>query len=194
MLDEFLEDVLGDAVPPAWEDWWTGIRKASLPDLPDEPTPDQLEAWLELAELLADAGFRDRWREMAVEAHATPGPQISMDLRPLFDDALRAKAAGVAPEDPAADALVERLLAVHESVVVEGPDLAKRTLEHVERYDDPLTRRYGGSSPAFAACPRTGPKSWPWTGWSLRFVHASPPRRTNAGAGPGRSEWLTAST
>jgi hypothetical protein len=143
LLDDFLDDVRREVpVPAAWLEWWAGIRDASLPDLPDEPAPEQLDAWLELAELLADAGFRERWRDMAAEAHGTAGPQAVLDLSPLFEEALRVEAAGVGPEDPAADRLVQRFLAAHEPVVGSGADLARRTLEHISRYDDPRTRRY----------------------------------------------------
>ena len=143
LLDDFLDDVRGDAhVPPVWADWWAGFRAASLPDLPPQPTPDQLDAWLELAALLADTDFRDRIRRMVSEAHRAPQPQSPLDLSALFDAALRADADGVVPEDPAADALVARFVAAHEPVVGGGPDAGRRTLEHIERYDDPRARRY----------------------------------------------------
>ena len=39
--------------------------RGGLPELPDEPTPGQVEAWVELAELVRDPDFRARIREMA---------------------------------------------------------------------------------------------------------------------------------
>ena len=143
LLDEFLDDVRGDGpVPPGWADWWAGFREASLPELPSDPTSDQLDAWLELAALLADADFRGRIRRMVAEAHVAPRRQPPVDLFAIFDAALEAEAAGVAPEDRAADDLVARFVAAHEPVVGAGPDQRRRTLKHIERYDDARARRY----------------------------------------------------
>ena len=143
LLDQFLDDVRGDdPVPAAWAEWWAGFRAASLPELPPEPTPDQLDAWLELAGLLADAGFRDHIRRMATEAQEAPLPQPPMDLSAVFAAALEADAAGIAPEDPAADGLVVRFVAAHEPAFGAGPDGLARTLAHIERYDDHRARRY----------------------------------------------------
>lgn len=141
LLDDFLDDVQGDApLPASWAEWWAGFREASLPDLPVEPTPDQLDAWLELAELLADTSFRDRIRGMSV--HRPEQPQPPVELNELFSAALQAQAAGVAPEDAQADHLVTRFLAAHEPVVGAGPGLLRRTLDSIARYDDPRSRRY----------------------------------------------------
>ena len=141
LLDDFLDDVRGEApLTASWAQWWAGFREASLPELPAEPAPDQLDAWLELAELLADADFRDRLREMS--AHRPAQPQPPSDLHELFTAALQAHARGAAPDDPQADHLVSRFLAAHEPVVGAGPGLLRRTLEHIARFDDPRMRRY----------------------------------------------------
>src|SRR5882672_3052349 len=48
MIEDFLDDVLGGLdIDPKFEQ---GMRSA-MPDLPDEPTTAQVEAWVELAEL-----------------------------------------------------------------------------------------------------------------------------------------------
>ncbi|MWA01383.1 hypothetical protein F8568_013510 [Actinomadura sp. LD22] len=39
--------------------------RAALPELPDAPSPGQVEAWVELAELVGDPGFRAAVRRMA---------------------------------------------------------------------------------------------------------------------------------
>jgi len=141
LLDDFLDDVRGEApLPASWEQWWAGFREASLPELPAEPSPDQLDAWLELAELLADTEFRDRLREMS--AHRPEDPQSPVELIELLTAALEARAAGVKPEDPEAGQLVTRFLAAYEPVVGAGPDQARRTLAYIARYDDPRARRY----------------------------------------------------
>ncbi|HSK96489.1 MAG TPA: MerR family transcriptional regulator [Euzebyales bacterium] len=157
LLDDFLDDVRSAAVPPGW---WAGFRAASLPELPADPTSDQLDAWLELAVLLADTGYRDRIRQMVAKSHEHPrpadhteeprpslGPEPArphspLDLESLFDAALEAEAAGLDAEDPAADPLVARFVSAHEPVIGPGPDAGRRTLAHIDRYDDPRSRRY----------------------------------------------------
>lgn len=143
LLDDFLEDVARDApADTVWRDWWAGFREASLPELPDDPTDEQLNAWLELAELLADADYRGHLREM-IAGERDGGKRSPLpDQSQVLDDALAARQRGLTPEDPAADTLVERFVALQEPVVGAGPDLERRVLEHIERHDDPRHRRY----------------------------------------------------
>jgi DNA-binding transcriptional MerR regulator len=62
IVDDFLDEVLGGLdVDP---DLAARMRMAR-PDLPDDPSPEQVEAWIELAELVADPAFRSRIREMS---------------------------------------------------------------------------------------------------------------------------------
>jgi DNA-binding transcriptional MerR regulator len=62
IVDDFLDEVLGGLdVDP---DLAARMRMAR-PDLPDDPSPEQVEAWIELAELVADPAFRARIREMS---------------------------------------------------------------------------------------------------------------------------------
>jgi DNA-binding transcriptional MerR regulator len=74
--------------------------RAARPDLPDDPTPDQVDAWIELAQLVRDDDFRRRTREMA-EAGAA---QRASAAAPSAADgeAMRAAAAVVAAEGGAA--------------------------------------------------------------------------------------------
>ena len=75
MIDEFLADVFGGLDPsPAWAPRWN-----AAPNLPDDPSPEQVDAWVEIAELVSDPGFRQRIRQVldlsvrfggGVEVHA----------------------------------------------------------------------------------------------------------------------------
>ncbi|WP_255952058.1 helix-turn-helix domain-containing protein [Streptomyces odontomachi] len=84
-------------------------------DLPDDPTPAQVDAWVELAELVQDPGFRARIREM-VEFNArdrgpnTPSGASVWFARRLVELVGAARQQGIAPEDPAADAVLDELL------------------------------------------------------------------------------------
>ncbi|WP_460406483.1 MerR family transcriptional regulator [Actinophytocola sediminis] len=107
LIDDFWDEVMGglDINP----DFAAGMRSAK-PELPDDPRPEQLQAWLELAELVQDKDFRDRTRQMS-EEHATAraaGETITMPTeeeterwQSWSDKAAAALAAGQAPDSPA---------------------------------------------------------------------------------------------
>jgi DNA-binding transcriptional MerR regulator len=60
MIDDFLADVFGGLDPsPAWAPRWN-----AAPNLPDDPSPEQVDAWVEIAELVSDPGFRQRIRQV----------------------------------------------------------------------------------------------------------------------------------
>jgi DNA-binding transcriptional MerR regulator len=66
IIDDFITEVFTGLDPdPKLKE----KLQLTAPELPDEPTPDQLSAWVELAELVQDPGFRRRMRKMA-EYHA----------------------------------------------------------------------------------------------------------------------------
>jgi hypothetical protein len=64
-------------------------------DLPDEPTPEQVDAWVELAELLQDPAFRAHMRAVA-----------ESDAAGRSRDACR----GVAPKSPEAERILRELI------------------------------------------------------------------------------------
>ncbi|MFD5141597.1 MerR family transcriptional regulator [Streptomyces sp. NPDC058378] len=58
IIDEFKEEVFGGLDDPRLRE---RMRTYSI-ELPDDPTPEQVDAWIELAELVRDPGFRARLR------------------------------------------------------------------------------------------------------------------------------------
>jgi DNA-binding transcriptional MerR regulator len=91
-----------------------GIVRTLTPELPDDPEPEQVEAWVELAELTRDPEFRVLMRSLAehlarvVEPGAVPRPDVVVVLgqrvRPLV-------AAGVDPRGPEGAAVVAEVSA-----------------------------------------------------------------------------------
>ena len=82
-------------------------------ELPDDPTSEQVSAWLELAALLEDPAFADRVREMALAgAMATPEEPDAMqvDMGRLQNLGRQALAEQVQPGTAQAEALVTELL------------------------------------------------------------------------------------
>src|ERR1700716_4489198 len=70
LIDDFLDTAFGDldAHPE-----FVGIMRSMTPELPDNPEAEQVEAWVELAELSQDPDFRASVRRMA-EHHAAERP------------------------------------------------------------------------------------------------------------------------
>lgn len=100
-----------------------------LPELAEHPTFEQLDAWLELAALLAE--------ETVDVTGGGAGQPVLLDV---LHDAMEARTSGVTPDDPRADGLVQRLLA-HASARSDGAQ-PHRLLDHATPGGDLRTRRY----------------------------------------------------
>jgi hypothetical protein len=103
---------IADTVP-ADSPWRKTLAEASKPQLPDNPTPEQLDAWIELSELLTDEGFVERQRNNVREA--AEGKLDMLKLRNANIEAARAAAAaraqGASPGSEVARAVVEGFVA-----------------------------------------------------------------------------------
>ncbi|MFI7610540.1 MerR family transcriptional regulator [Nonomuraea terrae] len=78
-------------------------------DLPEDPTSEQVDAWVELAELVADEGFQRTLRDMIVSGDDRL--EFGLDLRPLvLEHAGGALERGIAPESAAATAVLDRIV------------------------------------------------------------------------------------
>lgn len=98
---------------PADSAWRQKLAAAREPQLPDNPTPEQLDAWIELSELLADESFVTRQRESTREA-----AEANLDMEKLrhanFEVARAAaavRASGASPSSEAARTVVESFVA-----------------------------------------------------------------------------------
>ncbi|WP_155340114.1 MerR family transcriptional regulator [Acrocarpospora corrugata] len=79
-------------------------------ELPDDPTAEQVDAWLELAELVADAGFADRLRKIVLIGSAGPRFGEGLDLRGrVLEHAGRAVAEQIAPDSARGQAIVAQI-------------------------------------------------------------------------------------
>lgn len=106
------------------------------PDLPDEPSDSQVEAWLELVGLLSDESFQARVRQMATTAAAAQ-PAQPFDMTPIREHAGAALAAGVAPDSQAAGEALARIVPPHMSAA-ERAELRQR----LETFNDVRVERY----------------------------------------------------
>jgi DNA-binding transcriptional MerR regulator len=80
-----------------------GIIDAARVELPDDATLEQLDAWLELAELVSDEKFLEHYREKRA-----PTAPPSRGVRQAQADAMAALRGGVEPESAAGRAIARR--------------------------------------------------------------------------------------
>ncbi len=113
IVEEFLAEVF-DGLDTADPDIRTRLRFHAA-HLPDDPTPEQVDAWVELAELIQDPDFRALMRTMVEFNAADRGPEVPAGtslwfmsrLIQLAGEALRE---GTAPDSPEADGVLRGLL------------------------------------------------------------------------------------
>jgi DNA-binding transcriptional MerR regulator len=116
IIDDFYDAVFGGLdIDPGFAARMRSVR----PDLPDDPTSEQVEAWVELAELLADEDYRTRIRGMAERqaadrARGAPtGPDEAARAlaATVAERAGAAVEAGIAPGSAEARPIVDILMA-----------------------------------------------------------------------------------
>ncbi|MFF4340076.1 MerR family transcriptional regulator [Kitasatospora sp. NPDC001540] len=146
LIEEFLDDTFGtaDANPEL-----VALLRTAVPDLPEDPSAEQVTAWVELAELTRDQDFRAAVRRMAAyqaEQRAegdTTGlhHELTEQVRTVVTEAL---AAGTAPDSPAAATAVAALTARYAEVFDRPDDAALRgwLLRRLDVAADPRVERY----------------------------------------------------
>lgn len=113
IISDFVDEVFGGlAADPQLEE----RMRAQTPDLPDDPSPEQVDAWVELAELVQDPQFRQLMRRMAEHSsHRRAEHRLEPGTYKLFAKRVgwlvgEARERGVAPESPEAAGVLDRLL------------------------------------------------------------------------------------
>jgi DNA-binding transcriptional MerR regulator len=143
IIDDFVTEVFAGLDPdPGLA---TRMRRAT-PDLPDDPSPEQVDAWVELAELVQDPGFRRRIRTLAEQGSraraADPVPDDAEARTPDFvarvmEHAGPAAGHGVPPESDEGGAVLDRILAR-----TPGDQRRPQLLVHLEAGTDARAERY----------------------------------------------------
>lgn len=160
LIDDFWDEVTaGLDINPDFETW----MRSAKPQLPDDPTPEQLQAWIELAELVQDKDFRRRTREMS-ERHAearaagetmeAPSEEQTQQWWGWSAAAAEAMEAGHAPSSPAGRELATRIAASMALPPAEAADrIAVGTDTRAERYWQ-LMSTINGCEPVPSQVPR----------------------------------------
>jgi hypothetical protein len=139
LVDDFVTDSFGSGHDPSG----IGERMRQVtPALPDDPTAEQLRAWVEVARLLQDPSFRARVREMAVAGAREAGSQpFDREQGKAFATTVSrhagaALAAGIDPASPEAEEIIRRILP--DATAARRAELARQlvtfTDARVERY------------------------------------------------------------
>jgi DNA-binding transcriptional MerR regulator len=113
-----------------------GMR--TLPaELPDDPQPEQVDAWIELAELVADEDFGRRAREMVVAGSTAQRLPEGADYAVVNEQLGRAVADGVDPGSAAGQEILDRVVPPG----TPGPE-RERLLTQLETFTDERVERY----------------------------------------------------
>ena len=130
---------------PIDDPWQKKMIEASAPVLPDNPSSEQLDAWIELAELVADPTFVESLRSSAKEVWSR-----SLDLRVMRATneaaavaAAAARGRGVAPSSGEAKKIVDDFVDGMAKASGKSSDAAMRRaiFERFEKHD-PRASRY----------------------------------------------------
>ncbi|MCW3839626.1 MerR family transcriptional regulator [Micromonospora yasonensis] len=173
MIDEFLDAAFaGLNADPGL----AGIRRSLTPELPDNPEAEQVEAWVELAELSQDPDFRAGLRRIAAQ-HAADRAEhtgVRRDAVAIVRDEVEpALAAGVDPLSPAADPAVAAATARYAQLCgrPDDADLRRRLLARLESANDPRRERYLHLLAVINGWP-AGESLAPVLDWSIRALRA----------------------
>ncbi len=154
------------------------VRRSMTPELPDSPTQEQVEAWVELAELALDPGFRDAMRSL-VDDHLAdrsdgdgtpPRPDVVAVAREYAEAAVRS---GINPDSPQADPVIATLTAEC-ALAVGRPDDAQLhgwLLHRLEAANNPRKDRYFDLLAVINGWPAPEPLA-PLIDWSVQALSA----------------------
>ena len=136
IIDDYLDAVFGD-----YDSAIVDKLRVGVPELPDEPTADQIAAWVELVELLRDRDYIATCRRMAERARAEgPEPDASQFEigKAVGEHAGTAARAGIDPCSPEAVAVIERL----EAMTPGDPEGRAKVAERIDTFTDRRVARY----------------------------------------------------
>jgi DNA-binding transcriptional MerR regulator len=143
-IDEFFDSIFSD-ISDSDESrrFTTGMRSVSA-DLPDEPTDEQVDAWIELAEILRQEDFRERLREMGRRSFA-PGvkrvvPTDMPEIKWFVDLVGEAQDGGSSARATVVDEVMARWAAA--AGRPDSPALRDEVIDALDRSIEPRAERY----------------------------------------------------
>ncbi|MFC9590062.1 MerR family transcriptional regulator [Streptomyces sp. NPDC056944] len=149
LIDDFLDAVFdGLRDNPVF----AAATRSLTPELPDDPEPEQIEAWTELAELSQDDDFRSALHGMAQDLATDRAPDHASGLPRILAEAVRAEVApaleaGVEPDSAEAEPIVAALALYYAHILGHqaappDPALYRGLAARLEQMNDPRRDRY----------------------------------------------------
>lgn len=133
IVDDYLDAVFGDD-PSAVAD----KLRMGTPELPEDPTPDQVAAWVEIAQLLRDPDFVAASRRMAQRA-LVEGPEPQFEVgKAVGEHAGPAMRAGLNPASAEGRSVLERI----EAASAKPPEDRATVADRIEAFTDRRVGRY----------------------------------------------------
>jgi DNA-binding transcriptional MerR regulator len=150
ILDEFLDSIFDGISSDGPGGQFQAMMRSVNADLPDDPTDEQVDAWIEFAELVRDDDFRARLRAMSERSFNGDNPQpndresASRNAEFVSETVQAALDAGVTPDDPRAAAVVAGIAGQMAADAGRADDAAYRRelLDMVEVAYEPRAERY----------------------------------------------------
>jgi DNA-binding transcriptional MerR regulator len=149
LVDEFWDEMVAglDVDPEFYE-----RMRCGKPELPDDPSPEQLEAWIEFAELIQDADFRALIRglgelqeqQRAAGEYARPTQAQQEKWATWSARASAALDAGEAPSSPAGQTLADDIAAAsaRPDQDAASPEFRRELADRFAAGGDPRAERY----------------------------------------------------
>ncbi|MFC7306820.1 MerR family transcriptional regulator [Streptomyces monticola] len=183
LIDDFLDSVFsGLCDHPAF----AAVTRSLTPELPDDPDPEQIEAWVELAELFQDRDFRTTLHGMAQDLAVDRSSDDTAGLPRTLAEAVRVQAtpalnAGVEPDSAEAEPIVAALVAHYARIrgypALHDPrDHYRHIAEHLEQMNDPRRDQYLSLLAVINGWPAPGSLG-PVLTWSTAALRTRDPRR-----------------
>lgn len=110
IIDDFVAKAFDGVAPDAPGAGIADAMRTMPAELPDDPSDEQVDAWVELAELVADEDFQARVRQMAVTGTQPQVGQELADPAAVLEHAGAALAAGVDPATAQAKDVLHRII------------------------------------------------------------------------------------
>ncbi|MEU1212470.1 MerR family transcriptional regulator [Streptomyces sp. NPDC005791] len=146
VVTDFIDDAFGglDANPD-----FVAFMRSAMPQLPDDPAPEQVEAWIELGELCQDADFRAAIRRMAEHQAAQRAVGDTTGLHHELTESVReevgkALAAEIDPTSAEAAPVLDSLTALYADAFARPDDteLRRWLIIRLDTGSDPRAERY----------------------------------------------------
>jgi hypothetical protein len=173
----FLDSVFDGVSEDASANFQSRMRSVSA-DLPDDPSDEQVDAWIELAELIRDPDFQQRLRAMGKRSFgsalsAVPPAEAGRLAELVFRRAQDALGAGIESASPEATRIVDELVTAYATTAGRPADAAYRRelLDQAELAYEPRAERYWQLLATINGWPPIPPRMHLW-GWFIDALRA----------------------